>query len=289
MENPADAKARTSAAGGLALRAEGKTHSPSTPNSKKRSNSGASARPAYGGPQMSMTAQIYAVLEPVHWLLARVGNPFVERKIAREVGRQLRAGMDAERLRHRLTARFAAASPSQIRDAGRWLLGVALPRWGCGHWDCESGVLWSSGQRCAVCQDIVADRRRARRLEQGLCPEHGTKPGTSGACPDCELQAADEDAAAALSGPRELEGPPRGSCGECGCRIFLTGRALEDGLCKACRQEAGTSAAVGAAQEPQHGRCAGLDGVPCGRPMLPSRLVCVRHRAAELTAAPCRM
>lgn len=272
VDNAVDAKARTSAAGDLALRAEGKSQrSPST-----------SARPSYDGPQMSMTAQIYAVLEPVHWLLSRVGNPFVERKIAREVGRQLRAGMDAARLRHRLTARFAATSPSQIRDAGRWLLGVALPRWGCGHWDCESGVLWSTGERCAVCEDVVADRRRARRLERGLCPEHGTSPGPSGACSDCEL-AADEDAMAALPSPGELEGPPRGSCGECGCRIVLTGRALEDGLCKPCRQETGNLATADAVQ-PKNGVCPGLDGAPCGRPALPSRSVCVRHRAAELAA-----
>ncbi|WP_076971326.1 hypothetical protein [Streptomyces sparsogenes] len=53
-----------------------------------------------------MSARVYAVLEPVHWLLARVNNPFVVRQIAREVGRQLDSGIDAERLHHRLTARF---------------------------------------------------------------------------------------------------------------------------------------------------------------------------------------
>lgn len=126
--------------------------------------------------------QIYVVLEPVRWLLKRVNNPFVERKIAREVGRQLAGGMEAERL-HRLTARFAGTSPSDIRDPGRWLLGVALPRWGCGHHECETGVLWSSGRSCPVCEDIVADRRAARervrhdqRLAAGLCPEHASQP-----------------------------------------------------------------------------------------------------------------
>ncbi|MFE6743902.1 hypothetical protein [Streptomyces tubercidicus] len=118
-----------------------------------------------------MSPQIFAVLEPVHWLLARVNNSFVERKIAREVGRQLAGGMATERLQHRLTARFAGTSPSEIRDPGRWLLGVALPRWGCGHLDCETGVLWSSGRPCPVCQDIVADRHAERkrvRREQRL-------------------------------------------------------------------------------------------------------------------------
>ena len=39
-------------------------------------------------------------------------------------------------------------------------------------------VRWSNGERSAVCEEIVADkfaaRQRAQRLEQGLCPEHGS-------------------------------------------------------------------------------------------------------------------
>lgn len=66
---------------------------------------------------------------------------------------------------------------------------------------------------------------------------YGHKPGPTGTCPDCELQQAIDGGAAALPAPREPEGPPRGSCGECGCRILLVGPALEDGLCKPCRTE----------------------------------------------------
>ncbi|MER5227212.1 hypothetical protein [Streptomyces flaveus] len=40
-----------------------------------------------------------------------------------------------------------------------------------------------------------------------------------------------------VKAPRKLEGPPRRSCGEYGCRIFLVGPAIEDGLCKPCRTE----------------------------------------------------
>ncbi|MFI9080971.1 hypothetical protein ACIGW8_31635 [Streptomyces sioyaensis] len=289
VENPADAKARTDAPGGLALRADEKDQpAPSKSNDEKRSNSGGSARPAYTGPQLSMSPQIYAVLEPVHWLLKRVNSPFVERKIAREVGRQLAAGMDAERLHHRLTARFAGASPSEIRDPGRWLLGVALPRWGCGHLDCEAGVLWSSGRACPVCEDIVADRRaerervrREQRLAAGQCPEHGTRPGPSGACGECEP----DRPAPVVPAQREAEGPPRGYCGECGCKIFLIGAALSDGLCKPCRTEA---AAAAAAERPNPAKaagaasCSGVGGVPCGRDALPNRSVCARHLAEVL-------
>jgi hypothetical protein len=289
VENPADAKPRTKAGGGLALRAdENSQPALSKPNDEKRSNGGGSARSAYTGPQLSMSPQIYAVLEPVHWLLARVNNPFVERQIAREVGRQLATGMDAERLHHRLTARFAKVMTSEIRNPGRWLLGVGLPRWGCGHLDCESGMRWSNGERCAVCEEVIADkfaaRQRAQRLEQGLCSEHGTKPGPSGVCRDCELQQAIDGGAAALPAPRELEGPPRGSCGDCGARILLTGRALDDGLCRLCREEA-SALPSGAAPATAAGRlvCSGRDGdAQCGREALPTRSVCARHLIQEL-------
>lgn len=294
VENPVGGEpTRTAAGGGLALRADGKTQSfSSKPKTEKRSSSGGSARSAYTGPQLTMKPEIYAVLEPVHWLLERVNNPFVERKIAREVGRQLAGGMDAERLHHRLTARFAKVMASEIRDPGGWLLGVALPRWGCGHLDCESGVRWSNGQRCAVCEEVVADkfaaRQRAQRIAQGLCPVHGTRPGPSGHCTDCELDDA-IDRPASIPVQRVPEGPPHGVCGDCGVRIMLTGPALEDGLCKPCREETAAlaadnaptlSMATVAAEQPI---CSGRDGdVPCTREALPTRRVCLRHRVQEL-------
>ncbi|AOR29704.1 hypothetical protein BFF78_00085 [Streptomyces fodineus] len=75
---------------------------------------------------------------------------------------------------------------------------------------------------------------------------------------------------APVPAPREPEGPPRGSCGDGGARIIVVGRALEDGLCKLCREEA---AALGAAVVPTPAAtpagqetCSGRDGtVPCGR------------------------
>jgi hypothetical protein len=236
-----------------------------------------------------MSPHIYAVLEPVHLLLERVNSDFVARQIAREVGRQLREGTDAERLQHRLTARFAKVMLSEIRDPGRWLLGVALPRWGCGYQDCEAGVLWSTGKDCKVCAEIVQDkaaaRRRTQRIEQGLCPEHGTRPGPGGRCVDCVLNDATRNPVP-VPAQREPEGPPRGSCGDCAARIVVIGRALEDGLCKLCREEA---AALGAAVVPApttpagQKTCSGRDeNVPCGRKPLPSRSVCGVHRVQEL-------
>lgn len=292
VENPADAAARSDSEGDVALRA-GETSQPSSkPNGEKRSSKGQGAsRSAYTGPQLAMSPEIYSVLEPVHVLLKSVTNDFVVRKIAREVGRQLREGTVADRLHHRLTARLAKVMISDIRDPGRWLLGVALPRWGCGHQDCESGIIWRTGAACELCaetaQDRFAARQREQRLEQGLCPQHGTRPGPSGRCADCELDAALRRSAR-VPAPREPEGPPRSSCGGCGCVIFLTGRAVNTGLCKLCREEANTLSAAepaATAAPSMPGTCSGRDGeVPCTRRALPTRSVCLSHRSQELAA-----
>jgi hypothetical protein len=297
VENPAGATARTEADGGLALRAGGNSQpSPSKPETEKRSSRGVGpARSSYNGPQLTISPQIYAVLKPVHLLLERVTNDFVVRQIAREVGRQLREGTDAERLHHRLTVRFAKVMLAEIRDPGRWLLGVALPRWGCGYQDCEAGVLWSTGKDCEVCAEIIQDkaaaRQRDQRIRQGLCPEHGTHPGPSGRCVDCELDEVIRHPAP-VAAQREPAGPPRGSCGDCGARIFLTRRALEDGLCKLCREEAAALAAASApAAAPRSAgpataeqqTCSGKDGdVSCSHKPLPTRSVCGIHRIQEL-------
>ncbi|MER5483517.1 hypothetical protein ABT024_09875 [Streptomyces sp. NPDC002812] len=250
----AQAKARTRAPDGFALRADGP------------------ARPAYTGPQLSLSPQVYAVLEPVHWLLKQVRNAFVVRQIAREAGRQLREGMDPERLRHRLTLRFAGTAVSDIRDPGRWLLGVALPRWGCGHLDCEAGVMWSTGRRCDVCAEVVAARsaarRRDRRAEQVQGPVHH-RP--------------------AVPAQRRPEETPRGSCDGCGARILVTGQAPERRLCTLCRAEAAapaTPAAPVSGEPAPSATCRGSDGVACGRTALPDRDVCIRHRVRELSAEP---
>lgn len=66
---------------------------------------------------------------------------------------------------------------------------------------------------------------------------------------------------------RVPDGPPRGSCGDCGARIMLTGRALEDGLCKLCREEASTAATGDT--PPRCSRPCGLLGPGWWRPVQP--------------------
>lgn len=67
--------------------------------------------------------------------------------------------------------------------------------------------------------------------------------------PDCSRNTAagkkcePDRAVATVSAQREVEGTPRGSCGECGCRILLVGPGLEGGLCKPCRTEAAAATA----------------------------------------------
>ncbi|MFJ4409551.1 hypothetical protein [Streptomyces sp. NPDC088910] len=229
-----------------------------------------------------MSAAIYGVREPVHWLLEQVDSAFMQRQIAREVGRQLRTGTDPERLAARLRARFAAAVPADIREPGRWLLGVALPRWGCGLEDCEAGVLWSTGARCEVCASIVADRRRPAASSRACARGHGAAADRSGACPGCEDDRVPRHAVQIV--PGGLDNRPRGACCNRGARIFLTGAAVFDGLCKPCRQEQ-----EGRVIDPAPGMnrvtCTGLDGVPCDRPALPTQPVCRVHRAQQVALA----
>ncbi|MFJ3841431.1 hypothetical protein ACIPY6_38805 [Streptomyces sp. NPDC090054] len=289
-EKPTDSEPRSEGEGNVALRAGEVSHPSSKPNGEKHSSKGGGAsRSSYTGPQLAMSAEIYAVLEPVHVLLARVTNDFVVRKIARDVGRQLHEGTAADRLQHRLTGRLARVALSEIRDPGRWLLGVALPRWGCGHQDCEAGIIWRTGAACELCAETVQDqfaaRRREQHLEQGLCPQHGTRPGPSGRCADCDLEAAIRRPARVLMA-RQPADQQRSSCGDCGCVMFLTGRAVGTGLCRLCREEAAALAAVepaAPAAPSVPGTCSGRDGeTPCTRIALPTRSVCLTHRSREL-------
>ncbi|MEV6791310.1 hypothetical protein AB0M87_04760 [Streptomyces sp. NPDC051320] len=152
----------------------------------------------YAGPQLSLAPRIWKVLEPVHVLLAGL-SPYVVRELAREIGRQLDQGCEPERLRQRLEFRFATTDT--IRDRGRWLLGAAVVRHGCGLSDCESGRIWRTGERCQVCADLRADRRPPPR-----------PPGPAGP---------------------PFPGPGRWhECADCGAP---SRKQLPDGLCRACR------------------------------------------------------
>ncbi|MEV0887791.1 winged helix-turn-helix domain-containing protein [Streptomyces microflavus] len=155
---------------------------------KLRASRGASVPPRsspsgtkpYTGPVLTFSARLHIVLEPVRFLLGGVST-YVQRRIGQEIARQLDNGTDIRRLRERVSLRLAHTLVSDILDPGRWLMGVALPRWGCADPDCESGVLWSTGACCSVCAEIVAIRaaeRRARRWEASAPPcEPATGPG----------------------------------------------------------------------------------------------------------------
>jgi len=291
VENPAGDAAATVpvAAGGrgLALRAGDKaspqlsTNGTGAPGARTGTKSG-----DHDGPGLQVPAWVYAVLEPVHQLYPQT-TVFVQRRIAREVAHQVNTGTDPERLRQRLERRYARVMSEDIRDAGRWLLGVALPRWGCGHLDCESGVMWSSGKECAVCAEAVADRavqREAeRRRREGLCPQHGTRPGPAGSCVDCELEDAIRNPPPPVAPPVRPVGIPAGNCGGCGARILLVDQAVEDRLCRECRELA-EDPGKGPAAVPELVLCAGAPGDPCSREALPTREVCLRHRAQQLAA-----
>ncbi|MEU6055347.1 hypothetical protein ABZ829_33565 [Streptomyces xanthochromogenes] len=125
-------------------------------------------------PQLTFSLRIHQVLEPVRWLLPRL-SAYVQRLVGREVGRQLRDGASVGRVRGRLTRRLAVTMTSDIRDPGRWLVGVALPRRGCANPDCESGVLWSTGAVCGACREGRLDRR-AERAARAAVPQPPEPP-----------------------------------------------------------------------------------------------------------------
>lgn len=124
-----------------------------------------SLRRPYTGPQLSLAPRIWRVLEPVKSLLPGLA-PYVVRALAREIGRQLDEGHAPERLRRRLE--FRLASTETIRDPGRWLLGSAIVRHGCGLVACESGRIWHTGHECAVCARDRAAIAKLCRIEGEL-------------------------------------------------------------------------------------------------------------------------
>ncbi|MFJ8752304.1 hypothetical protein ACIREO_23655 [Streptomyces sp. NPDC102441] len=276
--SPVDNSTRTPAveglAAGFALRAGQKRTGSPTQNSQAH-------RSRYDGPALTLHPRIVEVLGPVRVLYERA-NTFMQRRIAREIGRQLDLGYDADRLRHRLTARFASVLMSEIADPARWLMGVALPRWGCGHQACETGVMWPSGEPCAACADMLAARRyqrqQDRRSELGQCLEHGLG-GPGAACSACAPPVPRRPV------PDHAPAAPavsvRSDCEACGCRINLVGPALVDRLCMPCR-ESHSPSAEGQKSSGTPTRCIGWRGETCDRLAIPTRPVCARHRVKEL-------
>ncbi len=117
-------------------------------------------RAPYTGPGLQLSPRVWRVLTPVHHELPALST-FVLRKIAHAIGAQLNDGTDEDRLTDRLERRYATTTTA--RDMGRWILGAALLRHGCGRPDCESGTVWPTGadcETCAVNRQTAATRAR---------------------------------------------------------------------------------------------------------------------------------
>ncbi|GHA00982.1 hypothetical protein ACFOOM_12490 [Streptomyces echinoruber] len=205
--------------GSLAYEEDQQTDSPEEPRAvsgiRRRRGSGSSARAdlvplppslrrPYAGPQLTLAPRIWRVLEPVKPLLPGL-SPWVVRELAREIGRQLDQGQEPERIRARLE--FRVASTQEIRDPGRWLLGAAVVRHGCGLTACESGRIWHTGAPCDVCAELrAADGQRPPGKPSG--PQRPAYPRPPGRWHECEACGA----------------PSR--------------QPLPDGLCRPCRPPA---------------------------------------------------
>ncbi|WP_406484112.1 hypothetical protein [Streptomyces sp. NBC_01568] len=78
VESRATAEARFEGVGGVALRAGEISQPSSKPDGEKRSSKGGGAsQSSYTGPQLSMSPETYAVLEPVRVLLEQVTSSFI--------------------------------------------------------------------------------------------------------------------------------------------------------------------------------------------------------------------
>ncbi|MFD8609510.1 hypothetical protein [Streptomyces sp. NPDC059631] len=145
-------------------------------------------RRRYAGPELTLAPRIWRILEPVHALLPQL-SPYVVRELARLVGRQLDEGQEPERVRQRLGHRYAATlmSTEPIRDPGRWLLGAAVVRRGCGLTGCESGRIWRTGAPCEVCAHLraVNGRRPPGQLSRPLRPAYPPPPSHWHECEAC--------------------------------------------------------------------------------------------------------
>ncbi|MFD8416555.1 hypothetical protein ACFV2Q_33240 [Streptomyces sp. NPDC059650] len=249
--------------GGLALRADDQQTPWTTPLTKPSGTPLPNHTSAYGGPGMTISARVHAVLEPVHRLF-RQTSVYMQRRIAREVGRQLRSGIDDARLRQRLQTRACRTFTNEIRDPGGWILGVGLPHWGCGIFDCEAGVLWSSGRRCSVCEEIVRDRRRATAQPEEPTPVVVRSTPTG------------------MAIPRSVPAVPRGRCPQCGCAVLVLNRAEPDPRCKPCREEHEGVPAGRPSLAVELEVCGGWDGSGCTRPALGSTGLCVRCRTRRM-------
>ncbi|ROQ23230.1 hypothetical protein EDD98_7679 [Streptomyces sp. PanSC19] len=233
--------------GDHALRAGGKTPAPSP------TTHNAGANP-YRGPRLTFSARLHAVLAPVRFLLPEI-NTYVQRRIGQEIARQLDDGTEVQRLRARLTQRLAQTLLADIRDPGRWLLGVALPRWGCADPDCETGTRWSTGTECRACRETLMERAEARREPTAvsgtaLPPETGphripaARPEPTvlrivECCPDCDrphLPGNSGPCASCRPHPTPVQDPATAATG-CRGRGGTCGRPAPRGLCWRCRIE----------------------------------------------------
>ncbi|MFI6700286.1 hypothetical protein ACIBJC_15135 [Streptomyces sp. NPDC050509] len=164
VDNPGDQLPAAFAARDRGLRPERTPHPNSTP-----------ASPPYTGPGLQLSPRVWTVLEPVRHELPGI-RPFLLRRIAHAIGRQLDDGTTAERLTARLTHRYASTEDPRCGDVGRWILGAGLPRRGCGLADCESGTLWHSGERCQVCLDNALHKAQQQQRQAPPAPPATAAP-----------------------------------------------------------------------------------------------------------------
>lgn len=220
-EGEVPAVAREAAVENPGVRAGGDHAEPKAQPSIAASREASSRITAYSGPSLLLSPRVAQVLEPIRPLYQRA-NPYVQRRMAREIGRQLDTGeATVERLRDRVERRRASTPPQDSSRAEGWLLGLALAKWGCQHIDCESGTMWSTGSDCATCCEARAERRTQQH-----------RPDVTGVQTAARLGDSKPLSSRAAAPVAKAQG---WSCPV--CERPGTGRAPASGRCRDCRHE----------------------------------------------------
>jgi hypothetical protein len=120
-----------------------------------------------------------------------------------------------------------ARADGQVSVVGP-LLAMLKARPECGDISCEDRVNIHTGQPCASCAVRREERRREHRAAPGDVPApRQENPPVPDAAPVAD------------------DGRPHGKCAACSVPMFVEGPAVDDGLCRECRED--QAASVGAA------------------------------------------
>jgi hypothetical protein len=238
-EAPVGAGPQLRVVGGPVLPLRGEQQN-SQPSSKHHETAG------QGMGRVALPQDLALALEPVIALWWRLERPGARAKVVLAARGELAVisgmtGTDADRvLADRLIGRMLAqGGPASVRDPVGWLLGRGLPqRRDCGDRRCDDGLLLTTGESCARCQENLLANRAMRSsvaagVDQRLAPQEQQRE-VEGRMRELAQLAAEEEQ---IRWERAAAAPARWTCLKCEVLGHSTGVVHASGLCRTCRGE----------------------------------------------------